>query len=297
MVQWWLILLIAFLILWIFLGGRKYEFVGLRPLFSHDPLPQDPLTINPFIMNHLKGQFDGSIVTRKDINKEDEDRDDMKGISVRNDFKKETIEDEILSKKPYYEECSYDTFVQNKDENNKVPESPETQRLNPSKDKKRVSELLHMNMPGNLKSKWKYQNICCKVLEEIYKKPFTSSRPGWLKNPETGGILEIDCYNEDLKIGVEYNGIQHYRYPNIFHKKYDDFIKQVRRDQYKHKKCDEHGVYLITVPYNVPQDKIREYILHYLPENVSRRLDETKIDENVSEYNVPTTSTFQEYLA
>lgn len=297
MVQWWLILLIAFLILWIFLGGRKYEFVGLRPLFSHDPLPQDPLTINPFIMNHLKGQFDGSIVTRKDINKEDEDRDEMNSISVRNDFKKETIEEEILSKKPYYEECSYDTFVHNKDEKNKVPESGETQRLNPSKDKKRVSELLHMNMPGNLKSKWKYQNICCKVLEEIYKKPFTSSRPGWLKNPETGGILEIDCYNEDLKIGVEYNGIQHYRYPNIFHKKYDDFIKQVRRDQYKHKKCDEHGVYLITVPYNVPQDKIREYILHYLPENVSRRLDETKTEENVSEYNVPTTSTFQEYLA
>jgi hypothetical protein len=296
MIQWWLILLIAFLILWIFLGGRHHEFVGLKPLFSNDPLPQDPMTINPFIMNHLKGRFSGSIVRSEKETQE---------VSIRNESKEEA------STIPLYEECSYDTFVQKKDENNKVPEwTKETRRLNPAKDKKRVSELLQMNMPVNLKSKWKYQNICCKVLEEIYKKPFTSSRPGWLKNPETGGILEIDCYNEDLKIGVEYNGIQHYRYPNIFHKTYDDFIKQVRRDQYKHKKCDEQGVYLITVPYNVPQEKIRDYILHYLPENVSRRLDETKMEKRTespeqicmedvkeSDCNVPTTTTYQEYLA
>lgn len=292
MIQWWLILLIAFLVLWIFLGGRSYEFVGLKPLFSHDPLPQDPLTINPFIMNHLKGRFTGSIV---DTDKEKDNQE----ISIRNE------EETIVRSTKRYEECSYDTFVQKKDENNKVPEwTNESRRINPAKDKKRVSELLHMNMPGNLKSKWKYQNICCKVLEEIYKKPFTSSRPGWLKNPETGGILEIDCYNEDLKIGVEYNGVQHYRYPNIFHKTYDEFIKQVRRDQYKHKRCDEQGVYLITVPYNVPQDKIRDYILHYLPENVSRRLDDDKMIEShgevcagSSDHNVPTTSTYQEYLA
>jgi hypothetical protein len=280
MIQWWLILLIAFLVLWIFLGGRKYEFVGLKPLFSHDPLPQDPLTINPFIMNHLKGRFSGSIVTK-----------------LENDSSSD------MENRPY-EECSYDTFVQKKDENNKVPEY-ESQPLNPRKDKKRVSELLQMNMPLNLKSKWKYQNICCRVLEEIYKKPFVSNRPAWLKNPETGGVLEIDCYNEDLKIGVEYNGIQHYRYPNVFHKTYDEFIKQVRRDQYKHKKCDEQGVYLITVPYNVPQEKIRDYILHYLPENVSRRLEEKANEDQIClekkddepDANVPTTTTYQEYLA
>lgn len=278
MIYYWIILGAAFLILWIFLGGRKHEFIGLSPLFSYQPLPDDPLTINPFIINHLKGKFSGSIIKSK----EDE-------ITYFEEEKSTQMTDS-------YEKCSYDEFVQNKDENNQVPHVE--QKLNGSKDKKRISELLHMNAPSNIKSKWKYQNICCKVLEEIYKKPFTSSRPGWLKNPETGGVLEIDCYNEELKIGVEYNGIQHYRYPNIFHKTYDDFIKQVRRDQYKHKKCDENGVYLITVPYNVPQEKIREYILHYLPENVSRRLEQAKLeDEDVSNVNVPTLTTYQEYLA
>lgn len=295
MINYWIILIIAFVALWFFLGGKEHEFVGLKPLFSHDPLPQDPLTVNPFIINHLKGNFSGSIVKHEDVVREE-------SISRYNPLQ--------IDEKPYHEECSYDTFIQNKDGKNVVPEI-EQRQINPRNDKKRVSELLNMNMPGNLKSKWKYESICCKVLEEFYKKPFVSTRPGWLKNPETGGILEIDCYNDELKIGVEYNGIQHYRYPNIFHKTYDEFIKQVRRDQYKHKKCDENGVYLITVPYNVPQEKIKEYILHYLPENVSRRREESKIcSEDVSELsirtdstqpdvnmNVPTMTTYKEYLA
>lgn len=275
--------MIVFIVLWIFLGGRQHEFIGLKPLFSHEPLPQDPFTINPFIMNHLKGRFNGSIVKEK--------KDEKEEITYNEPVNESYDKDEI--QKPQ-ESCSYDSFVKNKDENNTLPHV-EQRRINSSKDKKRISELLHMNMSPNLKSKWKYQNVCCKTLEEIYKKPFTSSRPLWLKNPETGGILEIDCYNDELKIGVEYNGIQHYRYPNVFHKTYDEFIKQVRRDQYKHKKCDEHGVYLITVPYNVPLDKIRDYIIHYLPENVSRRLEESKCDSEVT--NVPTMTTYQEYLA
>ena len=286
MLVYWGILLVAFFVLWIFLGGKTHEFIGLEPLFSYRPLPDDPLTIHPFVMNHLKGKFDGSIVKQISY---PEDR--SSGLSEKDNYS----EDDVTK---YYEECSYEKFVKNRDENNILPHI-EQRKLNPSKDKKRVSEVLHMNMPMNLKSKWKYQNICCKTLEEIYKKSFTSSRPSWLKNPETGGVLEIDCYNDELKIGVEYNGIQHYRYPNVFHKTYDDFIKQVRRDQYKHKKCDENGVYLITVPYNVPENKIRDYILHYLPENVSRRKNDCDeiVDMKEDDNNIPTTMTYQEYLA
>jgi len=289
MIYYWLILIIVFLILWIFLGGRNYEFIGLKPLFSHDPLPQDPLTINPFIMNHLKGNFAGSFVKQNEVSYYDRENE--------------------VQKTNHVEESSYQTFIKSNNENNKVP-VVETKILNPKNDKKRVSELLHMNMPSNNKSKWKYQNLCCKILEDIYKKPFASLRPPWLKNPETGKILEIDCYNDELKIGIEYNGIQHYKYPNLFHKTYDDFVKQVRRDKFKHKKCDENGVYLITVPYNVPQEKIKDYILHYLPENVSRRINENNdmciknTEDDVlqntqegDEENVPTMTTYQEYLA
>jgi len=117
----------------------------------------------------------------------------------------------------------------------------------------------------------KGEQICCETMEKIYGVPFRSQWPIWLRNPETGGSLEIDCYNEDLKIGVEYNGIQHYVYPNHFHKTKEEFIAQCRRDQYKLETCDRNGVYLITVPYNVPHEKIEEYIRYYLPEAVNKR--------------------------
>jgi len=107
--------------------------------------------------------------------------------------------------------------------------------------------------------------LCCIIIEEIYKKPFYSVRPEFLKNPETNRNLEIDIYNEELRLGIEYNGKQHYVFPNSYHKTYKEFINQVRRDKYKIKKCNEKGIYLISIPYNVEKDKLRDYILERLP--------------------------------
>lgn len=118
----------------------------------------------------------------------------------------------------------------------------------------------------------KGERICREVLEDIYKKPFPCVRPNFLKNPETKRNLELDCYNEELKLAVEYNGIQHYKWPNFTGQTKEAFIKQVRRDRYKVDTCDANGVYLITVPYNVPHDRIRDYILYYLPENYNQRI-------------------------
>jgi hypothetical protein len=250
MLIYWGILLIIFLCLWIFLGGRKHEFVGLKPLFSHQPLPEDPFTINPFYINHLK-------------------QNNLEGVNKQ------------ISYRPT-ETCVPEEILPHPIQNQFPQEVPhyEQRRLEPPKE-------------NPTRTKWKYQSLCCKALEEIYNKPFISVRPSWLKNPETNGVLEIDCYNDDLKIGVEYNGMQHYVYPNIYHKTQEEFIKLVRRDQYKHKKCDENGVYLITVPYNVPQNKIKEYIQSYLPENISKEQVDRNNDPN---NNLPLT-TYKEYLA
>ena len=52
------------------------------------------------------------------------------------------------------------------------------------------------------------------ALTEIYQKDFTSCRPDFLQSPKTGSNLELDGYNEELGIAFEYNGRQHYEYPN-----------------------------------------------------------------------------------
>lgn len=113
----------------------------------------------------------------------------------------------------------------------------------------------------------KGEEICRNVIEEIYQKKFPCVRPNFLKNPETKRNLELDCYNDELKIAVEYNGIQHYKWPNFTGHSKEEFINQIRRDKFKLQTCDENGVYLITVPYTVPHDKIKDYIIERLPNN------------------------------
>ena len=122
--------------------------------------------------------------------------------------------------------------------------------------------------------KSKGELLCKQAIEDIYGVPFYCVRPDFLKNPETGRNLELDLYNDDLKIAVERHGSQHYLYPNTFHKTKEEFLSQVRRDQFKVATCDENGIYLITVPYNVPNDyeKIKAYIEYYLPENHEKRI-------------------------
>ena len=119
----------------------------------------------------------------------------------------------------------------------------------------------------------KGEKLCKQAIEEIYGVPFFCVRPDFLKNPETGRNLELDLFNAKLGIAVEYSGSQHYIFPNNFHKTYEDFINSVRRDQYKVDACDENGVYLITVPYNIPLniEEIKKYITYYLPENAHLR--------------------------
>ncbi len=124
----------------------------------------------------------------------------------------------------------------------------------------------------------KKEELCRHILEEIYNKPFISVRPKWLKYPETGHNLELDCYNDELKIALEYNGEQHYIYPHYFHANKEQFISQVKRDIWKIDTCDTQGVYLITVPYNVPVEKLKSYIEYYLPENAAKRIQDQDKD-------------------
>jgi hypothetical protein len=123
------------------------------------------------------------------------------------------------------------------------------------------------------------QQICKLTMEALYHVPFTTARPSYLINPETGHNLELDCYNEQLKLAVEYNGRQHYIYDedkkDKFHKSKEDFLALVRRDHYKQRLCQKHKIYLIVVPYNVNNKDIPNFIVTFLPE-VIRKNSETK---------------------
>lgn len=146
-----------------------------------------------------------------------------------------------------------------------------------------VSDIQHPPKPepSCKSSKGKFiskgERLCCETMEKIYNVEFKSSRPHWLVNPETGCRLELDCYNEDLQLAVEYNGVQHYTWPNFTNQTQEQFINQVRRDKLKMELCNRNDVYLIVVPYNVPHKKIPEFITSHLPETIKKRLHEEHI--------------------
>lgn len=119
------------------------------------------------------------------------------------------------------------------------------------------------------------ERLCCQTMERIYGVPFINVRPSWLLN-HTGRALELDCYNDDLQLAVEYNGEQHYKWPNFTNQSFEEFQAQLDRDTLKMELCDKRGVYLIVVPYTVEHDNIPAYIISHLPETIQKRLQEER---------------------
>jgi len=112
----------------------------------------------------------------------------------------------------------------------------------------------------------KGETECRRVLESLFHRRFKKVRPQFLKNPVTGGTsnLELDCYNEELGIAVEYDGRQHAEYTPYFHKNKEAFYNQQYRDYMKQQMCKENNIKLIKVPHTVRIDKIEEFLIREL---------------------------------
>jgi hypothetical protein len=105
------------------------------------------------------------------------------------------------------------------------------------------------------------------LLEETIRELFNN----YIVLSNTRGFLdglEIDCYVQTLKLGFEYNGEQHYLYPNAFHKNKEEFKGQQRRDKKKLKLAEERGILLIIFKYDEPLSK------EYIKKKVWKILDE-----------------------
>jgi hypothetical protein len=107
---------------------------------------------------------------------------------------------------------------------------------------------------------------CRRVLEKLFRVPFASCRPKFLSNPVTGGgrNLEIDCYNEGLSLGCEYNGVQHYKFSPYFQKNNEAFLNQKYRDDMKRRMCKDNNVTLLEVPYTVKVKDLEAYLIREL---------------------------------
>lgn len=116
----------------------------------------------------------------------------------------------------------------------------------------------------NLPFESKGEKECRRVLEKYTGLLFPKQRPSFLRNHISDHVLELDCFNDSLKIAVEYNGEQHYKFIPYFHTTKDSFYNLKYKDDIKQRLCKEHNVKLIVVPYTVPLADIEAYILNEL---------------------------------
>ncbi len=103
------------------------------------------------------------------------------------------------------------------------------------------------------------ENMTRQIFENLLQVKFYQTKPDWIMNDE-GNKLELDGYNEELKLAFEYNGCQHYIESKAFHKRNSSLEKQRIHDKIKHERCKEKGVLLLDIPYTVKYDKLIEYI-------------------------------------
>ncbi len=107
---------------------------------------------------------------------------------------------------------------------------------------------------------------CRKCLEILFDAEFVRCRPEFLMF-RNGACLELDCFNEELKIALEYNGIQHYE---LMHFNKDEAVLKYfkEKDAFKVKKCQETGITLLVIHYkdikNKPDDMVKKHIIDML---------------------------------
>jgi hypothetical protein len=101
------------------------------------------------------------------------------------------------------------------------------------------------------KKKYWNENKLYKILELIFGRPnvIAGVHPLWAVSNK-GALLEYDFGVLDKNLLIEYNGKQHYEYPNTFHKTKEQFLLQKGRDRIKESLAGSQGWKFLIFKYN-----------------------------------------------
>jgi len=110
-------------------------------------------------------------------------------------------------------------------------------------------------------------------IESLTRLSFIKVRPYWLINPKTNRRLELDMYNDPNKLAIEYNGPQHYVYPNYYHKNIKEFKDQLERDKLKESLCAKNNINLVIIKSN---NDLNHEIDQFYDQIMNLKIDITK---------------------
>ncbi len=121
------------------------------------------------------------------------------------------------------------------------------------------SRLEELEEKGLVNAKWKSEYGVYLLVKENYPDAEYQYRAPWLN------LLTLDVYIPSIKVGIEYQGQQHYEESTYFGGK-EGLEEQQQRDSEKREKCQDNGVSLIEWKYDIPvtRESYRKEILPLL---------------------------------
>jgi hypothetical protein len=105
------------------------------------------------------------------------------------------------------------------------------------------------------------ERTCRAFFEQVFAMEFPNTKPLWLIN-DRGNRMELDGYNENLKLAFEHQGKQHYSKDSYFIKSNANLLKRIADDRLKQRLCKERGIVLVVIPDLFTQTKIEDLKRH-----------------------------------
>jgi len=106
-------------------------------------------------------------------------------------------------------------------------------------------------------SKSKSEEMARTVLEQVFGISFPKKRPQWLIS-EDGRRLELDGFNEELKVAFEYQGQQHFDTKGVYGGTEEQLRHRKRIDGTKRRLCRAQSIFLVEIAYTVKPEDFKE---------------------------------------
>lgn len=121
------------------------------------------------------------------------------------------------------------------------------------------------------------EEFCRFLFETLFNDKFPKIKPKWLINDD-GNRMELDGYNEELKIAFEYNGEQHYT-ESLFFMDDKKLLKRQNDDKKKKELCEKHNIFLIVIKYADSLKNLQKKVIEKYKQISGKEIDiNTKID-------------------
>ena len=144
------------------------------------------------------------------------------------------------------------------------------------------------------------ERIVRAYFEQIFNKSFPTLRPAWLINPKTNKLLELDGFNEELKIAFEHQGSQHFNLKTHMIKNKEKLEYRKYLDSLKKELCKNKNVILIEIPeiyVFLKLENLKEYLKkEFIKNNIKLPDNYDEIQFNISNIYKSNNSTYLKNL-